>query len=345
MLTLVLIGCKINTLANTPSHRVIEFVQRGTISAANCLDCQLARHSEGQNVEQLSSIVPNPKFVKPPPNDEQLRAITHHQASLIDFSGRLLLSPKQKDCDSKTGMISSSLSSSNHSSSVEISATFATSVSHHSLCDGEKSSNGFPKFMNHNFNDEELQILLTQAQAGDELARQELIHKLMAVVTHQVRKAVAEGPVPSTQSSIISEALIKLFRGNLIDQAPNAAWLMGAVNRAVRAIIIDLWRSKYRQKRYSGKNGGDPHNDQFPNFEEFGHDLIELNDALELLEKHNPKLAAVVTLRFFCGHTVAETAQELGLSVSTVEEYWRLARAWLYKRLKNESGSSSPSPT
>jgi RNA polymerase sigma factor (TIGR02999 family) len=200
--------------------------------------------------------------------------------------------------------------------------------------------------MNHNFNDEELQTLLTQAQAGDELARQRLIRKLMAGVTHQVRKAVAEGPVPSTQSSLVSEALIKLFRGNLIDQAPNAAWLMGAVNRAVREIIIDLWRSKYRQKRRKPSDTqSDPHHDQFPNFEEFGHDLIELNDALEVLEQHNPKLAAVVTLRYFCGHTVAETAQEIGLSVSTVEEYWRLARAWLYKRLKNESGSSSPSPT
>jgi RNA polymerase sigma factor (TIGR02999 family) len=199
--------------------------------------------------------------------------------------------------------------------------------------------------MTQHFNFELLQSLLQRAQAGDVQARSELTQKLMAIVTNQVRKAAIEGPVPSTQSSLVSEALIKLFRGNLIDQAPNASWLLGAVNRAVREMIIDLWRSKYRQKRHQGESSRYSHPEYFPLFEEFGHDLIELNDALELLEQYNPKLAAVVTLRYFCGHTVAETAQEIGLSVSMVEEYWRLARAWLYKRLKNESGSSTPSPT
>jgi RNA polymerase sigma factor (sigma-70 family) len=45
----------------------------------------------------------------------------------------------------------------------------------------------------------------------------------------------------------------------------------------------------------------------------------------------------VVELRFFGGLTVEETAEALDVSCETVRRDWRLARAWLRRRLSEES--------
>jgi RNA polymerase sigma factor (TIGR02999 family) len=183
--------------------------------------------------------------------------------------------------------------------------------------------------------------LLAEAKAGDDLARERLIALLLRSVQERVLATKWTAPLPALESSIISESLIKLFRGILVDQAPNASWLLGAVNRATREIVVEQWRAKYCQKRKRGSYCRDPHNYLFRQHDEANQGLIELHEALDLLEKYNPKLATIVTLRFFGNMTVAETAQETELSASTVEKYWRLARAWLLKRLSNQLGANS----
>lgn len=58
-------------------------------------------------------------------------------------------------------------------------------------------------------------------------------------------------------------------------------------------------------------------------------DLLELDDALGRLAAQYPQEGRVVELRFFGGLTIAETADVLGISDSTVERAWDFARAWL----------------
>ena len=62
-------------------------------------------------------------------------------------------------------------------------------------------------------------------------------------------------------------------------------------------------------------------------------DLVELDEALDQLEALSPRQSRIVELRFFAGLTVPEVADCLGVSVATVEADWRLARAWLGRRL------------
>ncbi len=38
-------------------------------------------------------------------------------------------------------------------------------------------------------------------------------------------------------------------------------------------------------------------------------------------------------LRYFAGLTIAEVADALGISGTTVKEQWRFARAWLYSEM------------
>ncbi|RXH56693.1 hypothetical protein GRAN_3550 [Granulicella sibirica] len=68
-----------------------------------------------------------------------------------------------------------------------------------------------------------------------------------------------------------------------------------------------------------------------------------MDDALRELEHVDERQAKIVVMRFFAGMTEDETADVLGISVSTVKREWRMARAWLYKELSYGS-AKGPSP-
>jgi RNA polymerase sigma factor (TIGR02999 family) len=69
-------------------------------------------------------------------------------------------------------------------------------------------------------------------------------------------------------------------------------------------------------------------------------DLAALDDTLHRLGERYPQLARLVELRFFGGLTEEELADVFEVSVPTIKRRWRLARAWLYRRLASEEGLS-----
>ena len=60
--------------------------------------------------------------------------------------------------------------------------------------------------------------------------------------------------------------------------------------------------------------------------------ILEVADAVDLLEEEDPRKAEIVKLRYFVGLTVEETAGVLGVSVGTVEREWRYLKVWLKSR-------------
>lgn len=69
-------------------------------------------------------------------------------------------------------------------------------------------------------------------------------------------------------------------------------------------------------------------------------DPAALSEALDELGEIDPRAADVVTLRYFFGLTVPETARSLGIGVSTAENDWRVARAWLLRALHRRTGQA-----
>ena len=57
--------------------------------------------------------------------------------------------------------------------------------------------------------------------------------------------------------------------------------------------------------------------------------------ALENLKSDNDRLYQVAWQRYFAGSTIEKTAEVLGMSQSSVERDWRLARAKLYTELQD----------
>jgi RNA polymerase sigma factor (TIGR02999 family) len=62
-------------------------------------------------------------------------------------------------------------------------------------------------------------------------------------------------------------------------------------------------------------------------------DLADLDDALSALAELDERHARIVQMRFLGGMTTTQIASVLGVSRTTVDNDWRVARAWLNARL------------
>jgi RNA polymerase sigma factor (TIGR02999 family) len=101
---------------------------------------------------------------------------------------------------------------------------------------------------------------------------------------------------------------------------------------AMRRILIDYARSKAQLKRGGGRRRI-PLNVLDLADEEQIPQILSLDEAVLRLEEMSPTVAAVVRLRFYAGLSVEETAQALGISVSTVKREWTYAKARLGREL------------
>jgi DNA-directed RNA polymerase specialized sigma24 family protein len=70
-------------------------------------------------------------------------------------------------------------------------------------------------------------------------------------------------------------------------------------------------------------------------------DILALDEAICRLKEQSNDAAAVVTLRFYAGLSVDETAEALGLSPRSVDRLWAFARASLWRTLHEENGARS----
>jgi RNA polymerase sigma factor (TIGR02999 family) len=94
----------------------------------------------------------------------------------------------------------------------------------------------------------------------------------------------------------------------------------------MRQIVVDIARRRGASKRAA----------LFVTFDEAlgvsvsrNRDVIALDAALDELARRNPRQARAVELRFFGGLNVTEMVNVLGVSESTIDRDWRVARAWL----------------
>ena len=126
----------------------------------------------------------------------------------------------------------------------------------------------------------------------------------------------------------------------LVDQSQvswqNRAHFFGVAAQMMRRILVDHARTKHREKR-----GGAARKislDDAMNFTKGREaDLVSLDEALKSLAMIDQRKSRVVELRFFGGLSVEETAELLEVSPQTVMRDWKLAKAWLYQEIKNES--------
>lgn len=110
----------------------------------------------------------------------------------------------------------------------------------------------------------------------------------------------------------------------------NRAQFFAIAAEVMRKVLIDHARSRLAAKRRGHKLVLDEAislPDRTPI------DMVALDDALQSLEKLDPRQARIVELRFFGGLSIAETAYVLKVSEATVRREWTFAKAWFQREL------------
>ncbi|HIF42477.1 MAG TPA: RNA polymerase subunit sigma [Planctomycetes bacterium] len=104
---------------------------------------------------------------------------------------------------------------------------------------------------------------------------------------------------------------------------------------AMRSVLVDHARGRQAAKRGGGEKPV-PLNENIHVAAEDADSILELDGALVRLEAEDPDLAELVQLRFYAGMAHDEIADQLNVSVRTVERRWRAAKLWLLDDLSEE---------
>lgn len=177
--------------------------------------------------------------------------------------------------------------------------------------------------------------ILIAIDAGDSLAAEQLL----PLVYEELRRLAAarmaqEKPGQTLDATgLVHEAWLRLAANVSPRDAP-AAWngrrhFFAAAAEAMRRILVEKARSKRRHKR-----GGELKRLPLNDVEAISHDsamALAVHELLDRLAKRSPRRAELVKLRIFGGFTQKEAAESLGIAISTADDDWAFARAWLQR--------------
>jgi RNA polymerase sigma factor (TIGR02999 family) len=181
--------------------------------------------------------------------------------------------------------------------------------------------------------------LLADWSRGDREALGQLVPAVYAELRRIAARQLASERVGHTlqPTALVHEVYLRLVDQRQVDWQ-NRAHFFGVAARVMRRILVDHARRHSAGKRGAGvqcvslDDAKDvPAATEIP--------ILELDRALDRLQKVDPDLASIVELRAFGGLTLEEAAHVLEVSPSTAKRDWRTAKAWLNRELGSVAGS------
>ena len=174
-------------------------------------------------------------------------------------------------------------------------------------------------------------VLLQQWQKGDAKVLDELsplvYQELHRIANHYMRGERKTHTLQPT--ALIHEAFLKLLGSDVNWRDRKHFYAVAA--RQMRHILVDYARAKDRKKRGSDYQRVTYDEDKIP--EKSTMSILEIDDALQALNKFDPRKQEMVELYYFGGLKVEEIARCLDVSSKTVQRELRMAEAWLKQAL------------
>jgi RNA polymerase sigma-70 factor (ECF subfamily) len=138
-------------------------------------------------------------------------------------------------------------------------------------------------------------------------------------------------------TALVNEAYLRLKK----EKSPvwrNRAHFCAIAANAMREILVEKARARAAKKR-GGSRARVSLSEDIGSGGDQAIDLLALHEAMERLERQDPKLARMVELRFFGGLTVEETAEVMELSPVSIKRGWSMAKAWLKREMEDNRES------
>ena len=178
--------------------------------------------------------------------------------------------------------------------------------------------------------------LLTNASAGNQDAANDLMSQLYDELRRLAGHFCGQQPADNSlqPTLLVHEAYLKLVNHQNVTGNDRTHFFNTAA-LAMRQVLAD-----HARRRRAAKRGGDWARVELGAIRSGASvvdvDVVDLEDALTELAELDERQVRIVELRFLAGMTVKESAAVLGVSSRTVENDWRMARAWLRRRLGGE---------
>ena len=146
----------------------------------------------------------------------------------------------------------------------------------------------------------------------------------------QAQLARERGGISLVPTALVHEAYLRLVGD--VSEFQHRAHFFGAAGIAMRRILVEHARARLRDKRGGGVAAVTLSPDLLAAAPDADR-LLEIDDALRRLERHDAQMVRVVELRWFAGLAIEEVAEALALSPRSVNRLWTAARAWLLREL------------
>jgi RNA polymerase sigma factor (TIGR02999 family) len=179
---------------------------------------------------------------------------------------------------------------------------------------------------------------ITQILDQIELGMPQAAEKLLPLVYEDLRRLAAKhmaserGDHTLQTTALVHEAYLRLVGTNEGKNWNGRQHFYAAAAEAMRRILVDSARRKLAQKR-GGNLAKVELNDVVVGGPSQDVDILALHEALDELERLDPRRATLVKLRYFAGLTTQEVADALGISRTTVASDWAFACCWLRERI------------
>jgi len=161
---------------------------------------------------------------------------------------------------------------------------------------------------------------LTQVLASELGERFEVHYAELRRLARSERRRIDVGGAPTLNTTaLVHELYLKFLHAGAA--IPQGKHFFALAALAVRRILVDRARHRQIVRQHADAHSADDGTQDG--------ELLEVHEALDKLRRVNPRLAAVVTCRWFAGYSDAETADALGASERTVRRDWERARIWL----------------
>jgi RNA polymerase sigma-70 factor, ECF subfamily len=193
--------------------------------------------------------------------------------------------------------------------------------------------------------DANITTLLEEWSNGDRTALDRLapavypdLHRIAAAF---LRRESAGHTLQAT--ALVNELFLKLI-GRREKHFENRRHFYSLAAQLMRMALID-----HARRLKADKRGGDvavvPLHEEIAWVDADEATLLDLDRALSELEQLDAQQAHMFEMRYLLGCTVPETANLLGVSPSHVDRQIRMARAWLYVRLKPDADAPATAPS
>jgi RNA polymerase sigma factor (TIGR02999 family) len=179
-------------------------------------------------------------------------------------------------------------------------------------------------------------VLLAAVERGDSKAAEELLELVYEELRHLAAAKMAKQASGQTlqPTALVHEAWLRLV-GDKNPTFNNSTHFFSAAAEAMRHILIDRARRKKTER-----HGGRFERVEMDEFElaapSADDELLAVHDVLDAFSVQYPVQAELVKLRYFAGMTNREASQVLGISLSTLNNYWNFSRAWLFKQIQGK---------